>query len=438
MDVNDHLYEDLGFFHKEGGIFKLIDKTITKSGSWLLKKWLQKPLLNVSSIQNRQEIVVFCEQYVQDEILVNNGTIIMLQDFLKSDEYDLKPSPFNIYIKSWFQKLFQKASSSHIVFHHEYILSVFQLLQSLKNSVHNLNADHNLEWSQWVVRLRQLLDEELVHKLLKTTEPIMIQKAQFLYEFRKYGRHLIEEAIALFSVWDAWLSLAKLKIEEQWVLPEIINDQRPFLKIEGLFFPTLKKPVPIDFKFTEEQSFLLLTGANMSGKSTFLRSIGILFILAQMGAPVPAKKVSLTPLHAIYSNLSVRDDIFKGESFFYAEVNSMKLMAQKVIHPQPHLFLMDELFKGTNIEDAQQATHLIVKALIRYPQHIYVLSTHIYELAKKYIEAKEVSTYYMETLVDAQADYSFTYQLKKGVSNDKIGALMLQKEGIFDILNKKS
>lgn len=437
MRIHYNLYEDLGFFHKEGGVFKMIDKTITKSGSLLLKKWLLNPLTSISSIQERQGIIAFWEQHLHFSVEMNNGTIIMLQDFLKSEEYDLKPSAFNIYIKNWFQKLFQKASSNHIIFHHEYLYTVFVLLNDLNQIGEEFSNTSNTEWNEWSNKLSQLLSEDLVGRMIQSEGTVMIQKAQMLYEFRKFGRHLIEEAIRLLAIWDAWRALSKLKMEEQWVFPEIVDSVQPVLEVRSLVFPTIKKPVPIDFKLDKGKFFLLLTGANMSGKSTFLRAIGVLFILAQIGAPIPAESAQLTPMYGIYSNLSVADDVFKGESFFYAEVNSMKMMAEKVITSQPHLFLMDELFKGTNIEDAYQATDLIVKSLIRYPQHIYILSTHIYELAQQYLTHEAISTYYMETLIDRNVDYSFTYRLKEGVSNDKIGALMLQKEGIFDILNKK-
>lgn len=437
MYIDQQLFYDLGFLHQQGGIFKLMDTCITTEGSDLLKHWLLNPLKDITAIHERQAIVSACAQ--QDSHLGNieftNGTMVMIDDFLKSDQYQLKPNAMGLSISQWFSKWFQRGSKEHVTFHYVYIAALFNALNIIQEDSSKISLTQNQSFQKWKIELDNTLSNDLVVELLALGEsPKDLQKAKILYAFKKNGRSLLAHAMQVFAQWDAWQALAKLLQKEHWVMPEIEESKRPYLHIENLYFPAIDKAKGFDLNMDHQQHFLLLTGANMSGKSTFLRTLGMMYVLGQMGAPVPATSAKFSKINGLITNLSVKDDIYKGESFFYAEVKSMKTMAEHVSNANNYLFLMDELFKGTNIQDAYESTELILKSLQDYQEHLFILSTHIYELAKEYKHLDQVRAVYMETIIDQKGDYSFTYHLKEGVSDDKIGAIMLRKEGIFDIL----
>ena len=115
-----------------------------------------------------------------------------------------------------------------------------------------------------------------------------------------------------------------------------------------------------------------------------------------------------------------------------------KQTAEKLLQRQPHIVLMDELFKGTNVHDAYECTRAVVDGLLNHPNHIMVLSTHLYEVAQQIKSDDRIMFAYFVTDLSAQGNYKFTYQLKPGISNDRIGYLILQKEGVISLLNNKS
>ena len=158
------------------------------------------------------------------------------------------------------------------------------------------------------------------------------------------------------------------------------------------------------------QFFLLLTGANMSGKTTFMRALGVAALLAHLGMGVPAKAMEISFLQGIITNMHVEDNLLLGESYFFAEVKRMKSTAQKISGEEPHLVLMDELFKGTNVHDAYECTSAVVEGLLGHKNHIMILSTHIHEVAHHFEKRTELLFFYFVTSMGT--DGSFHSQSK--------------------------
>jgi DNA mismatch repair ATPase MutS len=181
---------------------------------------------------------------------------------------------------------------------------------------------------------------------------------------------------------------------------------------------------------------MLLTGANMSGKTTFMRALGVAALLAHLGMGVPAAHMQIGFLYGIITNMHVEDDILKGESYFFAEVQRMKMTAEQLLQKGPHLVLMDELFKGTNVHDAYECTRAVIEGLLHHSQHVMILSTHLHEVAQHFSNNTAISFAYFVTEMAADEQFHFTYELKKGISNDRIGYRILQKEGVLDLLQR--
>ncbi|MBC7552863.1 MAG: DNA mismatch repair protein MutS, partial [Taibaiella sp.] len=150
----------------------------------------------------------------------------------------------------------------------------------------------------------------------------------------------------------------------------------------------------------------------------------------------PAAELKISFMQGIITNMHVEDDIFKGESYFFAEVKRMKQTAEKLLQDKPHLVLMDELFKGTNVHDACECTKGVMEGLLCHKNHLMVLSTHLYEVAHQFSALPEINFSYFVTNLADDGSYHFTYELKKGISDDRIGYRILQSEGVIALLKK--
>jgi len=197
----------------------------------------------------------------------------------------------------------------------------------------------------------------------------------------------------------------------------------------------LHTAVAYDVQMDRQSNFLFLTGANMAGKSTFIKAVGGAVFLAHLGMGVPAKSMQLSLFDGILSNINVVDNIVKGESYFFNEVQRIRNTLLKITDNNKWLVLIDELFKGTNVQDAMKCSSTVIKGLIKIKNSVFILSTHLYEIAEELKQYPNISFKYFETSIkDDQLEFS--YQLKDGISNDRLGYLILKREKVVEMLEK--
>ena len=173
----------------------------------------------------------------------------------------------------------------------------------------------------------------------------------------------------------------------------------------------------------------------MAGKSTFIKSIGAAAFLAHIGMGVPAESMELTWFDGLLSNINVTDNIAKGESYFYNEVQRIKNTILKINDGRKWLILIDELFKGTNVQDAMKCSATVIEGLIKIKNSLFILSTHLYEIGEGLKVHPNIAFKYFETIVDEE-QFKFNYQLKDGISNDRLGYLILKRENVIELLEK--
>jgi DNA mismatch repair ATPase MutS len=173
----------------------------------------------------------------------------------------------------------------------------------------------------------------------------------------------------------------------------------------------------------------------MAGKSTFIISIGTAVYLDHLGMGVPALEMKISLFEGMLSNINIMDNLSKGESYFYNEVQRIKSTISKINDGRQWLILIDELFKGTNVEDAMKCSNIVIEGLIKIPESIFILSTHLYEIGEGLKKHANISFNFFETKL-INEEFSFSYQLKDGISNDRLGYLILKKEGVISMLEK--
>jgi DNA mismatch repair ATPase MutS len=216
--------------------------------------------------------------------------------------------------------------------------------------------------------------------------------------------------------------------------PEILETQEPVISAKGLWHVMLKDPVSYDMEMHPEQNFVFLTGANMAGKSTLIKSVGIAVYLSHLGMGVPAQQMELTLFEGILSNINVEDNITKGESYFFNEVKRIKETLTRINDGKRWLVLIDELFKGTNIQDAMKCSLAVIEGLVKFRNGLFILSTHLYEIGEELKKHPSISFKYFETILEGE-QLHFSYQLKDGISQDRMGYLILKKEGVIALLD---
>jgi DNA mismatch repair protein MutS len=163
--------------------------------------------------------------------------------------------------------------------------------------------------------------------------------------------------------------------------------------------------------------------------------VGLAVFLAHLGMGVPATHMRLTLFDGILSNINVVDNIVRGESYFFNEVQRIKHTVERINDNRRWLVLIDELFKGTNIQDAMKCSTTVIRGLIRINRALFILSTHLYEIGEELRTFPNISFRYFETnITDEQL--SFTYQLKEGISNDRLGYLILKREKVVEMLER--
>ena len=173
----------------------------------------------------------------------------------------------------------------------------------------------------------------------------------------------------------------------------------------------------------------------MAGKSTLIKSVGSSVFLAHIGMGVPAVHMKLTLFGGLLSNINVVDNIAKGESFFFNEVQRIKNTIEKINTGKKWLVLIDELFKGTNVQDAMKCSTTVIKGLIKIKSSVFILSTHLYEIGEELKSYPNINFRYFETKVkDDQLEFS--YQLKEGISDDRLGYVILKRERVVELLEK--
>ena len=143
----------------------------------------------------------------------------------------------------------------------------------------------------------------------------------------------------------------------------------------------------------------------------------------------------LSIFDGLLSNINVVDNIVKGESYFFNEVQRIRNTIIKINDGRKWLVLIDELFKGTNVQDAMKCSSTVIRGLIKIDSSLFILSTHLYEIGEELRQFNNIRFRYFETAVDND-QLVFSYQLKEGISNDRIGYLILKREKVVDLLEK--
>ncbi|MBU3743216.1 MAG: DNA mismatch repair protein MutS [Sediminibacterium sp.] len=425
---------DLSIFHPEieQSIFHYLNFTQTNTGKEYLRQLLSHPLSNIPAIENTQKTIQALGE-IADEwpASISNGTLMVLEKFYETPINNL-PHQAGI-VMGWFYRVASATDYSLTKYTIQHAIDFTKGMAMIMILLEKSNSSFITGWRD---RIKKLLQRAEISDLFQAERnQLTIEEVISLGNFiRNTYKSALLELIDIYYQMDAYMSMAEAGKKRGLQFPTFTDSEDTRMDAEELFHILLPVPVPYTVSLNKESNFIFLTGANMAGKSTFIKAIGIAAYLAHIGMGVPAKKMTISLLHGIVSNIQITDNIIKGESFFYNEVQRIKSTLEKVNTGFKWLILIDELFKGTNQEDAIRCSTAVMEGLRKNSECFFVISTHLYEIGETLTQYKNIQFNYFETSL-AAGELAFSYQLKPGISNDRLGYLILQKEGVLELLN---
>jgi len=244
-----------------------------------------------------------------------------------------------------------------------------------------------------------------------------------------YGQE-VENWFDALARFDALCSLAGFAFNHPDYTYPALADSYFRMSGKALGHPLLPRDMCVrnDISIEKSPSFMIVTGANMAGKSTFLRTIGINFLLARVGAPVCAEQLTIYPAHLVTS-LRTSDSLVSNESYFFAELKRLKMIIDRLQQGEELFIILDEILKGTNSVDKQKGSLALIKQLVSY-KTCGIIATHDLILGTLQEEYPEyVKNYHFEADI-THDELTFSYQLREGIAQNMNACFLMQKMGI--------
>jgi DNA mismatch repair protein MutS len=228
-------------------------------------------------------------------------------------------------------------------------------------------------------------------------------------------------------------SLAVATTEHEWSYPTPSSR----LNARGLRHPFLGPPgVPYDIQLSDQVRVCFVTGANMAGKSTFLRTVAMSMLLAHVGCGVPAESLEFPAVRMIFSSLKVSENLGAGESFYLAEVRRIRALAMALHQGGSVIAVLDEPLRGTNVHDAVEATLAIITRLAAHPAALVFIASHLAEVVPAIVDDPRVRLlHFAADLTNDQPRFDF--RLREGVSAQRLGMTLLRQERVLDLLEPR-
>ncbi len=234
----------------------------------------------------------------------------------------------------------------------------------------------------------------------------------------------VEKWFEVIAFFDAQNSLANYVFNHPNHTFPIINDDKLTIKSEELGHPLLNETKRINNDFSiKNDEFFIITGANMAGKSTFLRTVSLGIVMANVGLPVCAKSFNYSPIKLITS-MRTSDSLSEDESYFFSELKRLKFIVNEIKNER-YFIILDEILKGTNSHDKAIGSRKFVEKLVN-SKATGIIATHDLSLCEITKTLKEVKNYYFDAEI-INDELHFDYTFKKGICKNMNASFLLRK-----------
>ncbi|AFM40230.1 mismatch repair ATPase (MutS family) [Desulfosporosinus acidiphilus SJ4] len=303
-------------------------------------------------------------------------------------------------------------------------------LQELRNGLRNREDKAAFEQIRKLSRLADLIANRgnamfLIVNILTLWD---IQCMISLEAWKERSGRFLESWVDTLGELEALSSLAIVAADHpEWCRP-VFTSEKTGVKALQIAHPLLKNPVCNDLTINKETGIILITGSNMSGKSTMLRTVGINLVLAYAGVPVCAREFSCS-LFKLFSCMRVSDNLGENISSFYAELLRIKKIVEASKQEAKIFFLLDEIFKGTNSEDRHAGAKILIRQLSKAGA-MGMVSTHDLELGDLESESsRKIRNYHFREYYKNEQIF-FDYKLRPGISTTRNAMYLIKMAGI--------
>lgn len=511
---NLELTETIRSGDTEGSLLSIIDKTITPMGKRMIREWINKPLLSIPAIMERQNGVTF---FLENGLLraeffnalkaiidierVTNRVISghatprelsalrsTLQNLPQIQEILDKPTTTRkidhriepcVEIRNVLEKSISDdppATLQNIgVIRSGYSAELDHIQEASKNArdwianlettekertgIKSLKVGYNKVFGYYIeithsnsnlappeyIRKQTLVNaERYITPEMKEYEALVLNAEERIHEveariFReicaeigKSGKRLLETAASIAEL-DVFAALAELAVNGSYTCPQIVEE--PVIEIRDGRHPVVERKligerfIPNDAVFNENEIIRLITGPNMSGKSTFLRQVALITLMAQIGSYVPASSARIGLVDRIFTRIGAQDEIFSGQSTFMVEmIETANILNHATIHS---LLIMDEIGRGTSTYDGLSIAWSVIEFIHNHPKlrARTLFATHYHELTQLSELLPGVRNYNV-AVTESEGHVVFLHKIVPGGTDRSYGIHVAQLAGL--------
>ena len=421
LQTDDQTIEDLRLFAKreQKGIYDIYNNATTRGGELLLEKMFRNPLSDQEAITARSGIIgAFAKMrtvFPFEPALLDSVEKYMSQDHEHKDGQR--------------STLGEKEIGNGVT-------AIIELLHVLFTFLKQGDITRIDQLKRESIAILTLLQDPILEPVFKERPKSKLSYAAmtaFDILFRVKARPQVMTALDFIYQLDVFIAVAAVANTRNFVFPVARPKGSNLLKVEGVYHPELKEPVPNSLEMHTGKSVVFLTGANMAGKSTFLRSYSTAVYIAHMGFPVAAASMEFSVMDGVYTTINLPDNLGIGASHFYAEVLRVKKVAAELGAGKSLFVLFDELFRGTNVKDAHEGTVAITHAFAGKNTSLFIISSHIVEAGDELKQKSNIAFHYLPTRMNGTVP-EYTYTLETGITDDRHGMIIIRNEGILETL----
>lgn len=433
MNTETKTISDLNILNEENKnlltIFQIFNKTKTKGGRVILENFFKSPKSKISEIYEIQRSLKLMIKNIDKWKLLynffNDSELELIYNYLNINIELVEPHTNIIsnWINSFYFKTFDKSSSIII---ENGVNSTVSFLKKSKEFFDYIEEFANETYLQnLLLKIKNLFSNQYISKILNSSIKAN-NLCYYDYIIRVNLISSIKSLLVIIYELDSYISLSEVIKKYDLVFPVFVKQDLPYLELNGLYNLFINNPVPNDI-IIDKKNFLFITGPNMAGKSTFLKSIGVCIYLAHLGLGVPAKSMKLTTFDSLFSLINVEENIKLGYSYFFSEVLRFREIKENILENRKNFIIIDEPFKGTNIKDAYDCTKKIIEYFLNFKNSVFIISSHIVELTDELSKYENIQFCSFRVEIDSYK-IKYDYKLKEGICNQRLGMILLENE----------
>lgn len=412
-----------GELHGEQVLSSLYLKMQTKKGKRLMQYWIANPLSDMSQIRKRQQAI---EWNHLPQLPLNEEELDFLEYYLDFREQLSYKGAFLSFINKM-DRLVKSDPSRYII--ERGVSLTLTMLVRLNDLQKNLPEESSALMKEFADKIRDAFNfseltkipEQYAEREVITAYEIDCNDYLFRQERLGIIRGLLDEIYQLDVLRTAHTVVAERGYCCLPVMTETMD-----LSVSGFWHPFLQEGQRNDWQMSEG-NISIFTGSNMAGKSTTLKALASIIWLAHCGLPVPVSSMVCPVYEGLYTSINLPDSLRDGRSHFLAEVLRIKEVLQHARSGKRCLVVLDEMFRGTNAQDAFEASVAVNKLLKEYTTCHFLISTHIIEYAKDFESDASCCFYYMESEI-LNNRFNCSHRLRTGISESRVGYWLVQKE----------